>query len=76
MSNNNARLSDPLAILQGGKSTPSLLVTLESLLLRHPTGVSEYDLLRCLQRVYKQRAQQLGEVINASPRGLFSSLNL
>lgn len=76
MSNNNARLSDPLAILQGGKSTPSLLVTLESLLLRHPTGVSEYDLLRCLQRVYKQRAQQLGEVINASPRDLFSSLNL
>ncbi|MDO6559994.1 DNA-J related domain-containing protein [Paraglaciecola chathamensis] len=76
MSNNNARLSDPLAILRGGKCTPSLLFTLESLLLKHPTGLSEYDLLKCLQGAYKQRSQQLVEVINASLSDLFSSLNL
>jgi hypothetical protein len=61
---------------KGLESQPSLHGVLESLLLSHPTGVSEYDLLKCLQGAYKQRSQQVGEGINASPRDLFSSLNL
>ncbi|QHJ10825.1 DnaJ-like protein DjlA [Paraglaciecola mesophila] len=44
-------------------------------MLRHPTGICEYDLLRCLQATDKSCSQQVGEASKTLTDHTFSSLN-
>lgn len=76
MSSNTTHLTEPFTSHEEPIDGQSLLSTLEAVLLHHPTGMSEYDLLRCLQGAYKQCSQQVSDDSHALPSHLFSSLNL